>query len=70
MKEKIRLTELTKEELRQVRGGIAGDMGVVKAKCGAAECKRKNQQEFGLEESSSTIRSPKPITTPIVKPLS
>ena len=68
MKEKIKLTELTKEELRQVRGGIAGEMGIVKAKCGAAECARKHQQEFGLQDSSKTIRSPKPITTPIVKP--
>ena len=33
MKEKIKLTELTKDELRQVRGGIAGNMGIVKTKC-------------------------------------
>lgn len=67
MKEKIKLTELTKEELRQVRGGTAGNMGIVKVKC---DCKAKNQQVFGLDESSGTIKTPKPIMEPIVKPSS
>ena len=70
MKEKIKLTELTKDELRQVRGGIAGNMGIVKTKCGAEKCKQVRQSEFGYESSNSTILSPKPITKPIVKPLS
>ena len=63
MKEKIKLTELTKDELRQVRGGIAGNMANVEPKC---ECKKKRQQYFGLEESSKggTIKAPIPITRP------
>lgn len=68
MEKKIKLTELTKEDLRQVRGGIAGEIGIVKTKCGPDACKKANQQEFGLESSSSTILSPKPIMKPIVKP--
>ncbi len=70
MKGKIKLTELTKDELRQVRGGIAGNMGIVKSKCGPEECKKARQSEFGLHDSMPTILSPKPITKPIVKPLS
>jgi hypothetical protein len=71
MKEKIKLTELTKDELRQVRGGIAGEMGIVKTKCGGKEgCAKVNQNMFGYESSNGggTILSPKPIMKPIVKP--
>ena len=64
MKEKVKLTELTKDELRQVRGGIAGNMGIVKTKCDCSGTK----QEFGQEESEGTIMSPKPIS-PITKPI-
>ena len=65
MKEKIKLTELTKDELRQVRGGISGNMGIVKSKC---DCSG-NKQTFGQEDSEKIAKPLSPITKPIVKPL-
>lgn len=59
MKEKIKLTELTKEELRHVTGG---NMGIVKTKC---DCSG-NKQEFGQEDSEGITKPMKPITKPIV----
>ena len=69
MKEKIKLTELTKDELRQVRGGIGGNMGIVKSRC-TSSCEDTKQQVFGVEDSIPTILSPKPITRPpiVVRP--
>jgi len=60
MKEKIKLTELTKDELRQVTGG---SMGIVKAKC---DCSG-NKQTFGQHDSEQ-ISGPKPVS-PITKPI-
>ena len=64
MKEKLKLTELTKEELLQVRGGVGGNIGIVKSKC---DCSG-NKQSFGQEDSEGTIMAPKP-SSPITKPI-
>ena len=61
MKEKIKLTELTKEELRHVTGG---NMGIVKVKCDCSGTK----QVFGQEDSEKLQKPLAPITKPIVKP--
>jgi bacteriocin-like protein len=62
MKEKIKLTELTKEELRHVTGG---NMGIVMTKCDCSGTK----QTFGQEDSEKISKPLSPITKPIVKPL-
>ena len=65
MQEKLKLTELTKEELRQVRGGISGAIGTVQKNC---DC-HGNRQYFGYEDSEKTIKKPiSPITNPITQP--
>ena len=55
MEKKIKLTELTKEELRSVSGGTT-----VWAKC-ADKCGCTVQQKFGEEESQKSGGISKPI---------
>jgi len=62
MIEKIKLTELTKDELRQVRGGFTG---VVKDE---NKCPCKITNTFG-DHDSRGLASPKPLAPqPIAKP--
>lgn len=60
MKEKLKLTELTKEELRQVTGGVTGGGGACPRAC---PCKEKQQQSFGLTDSMKAAGS-QPIMMP------
>ena len=58
MKDKLKLTELTKEELRQVTGGKMG------GSCECGDLCTGNKQSFG-QDSSASMASDKP---PTVKP--
>lgn len=62
MKDKIKLTELTKDELQQVRGGVTA---IIKDEI---KCPCKITNTFG-DHDSRNIAGPKPISPkPIVQP--